>query len=354
MPFRFGVIGAGGAAALHLPAMRTLPDLDVVAIADVDEQRAAALAERYNIPGVYGSTEALLANAPVDALAVLSPHHLHLAAVRVAAEHGVHVLVEKALAPNTTDADAMIDLCRRRNIVLGAILQYRFTSGARRLRQMVQDGSLGRVFFASVTAKFRRSSDYYASAPWRGRKMEAGGGVLTTQAIHTLDLLIYAMGMPRRVCGRAATVAHCIEVEDVAAGLLDYGPECLAVVQTTTAAVPEQPPQLEIHGVRGTAVTFDNQGQVLFWASTLDEPGSLPGRWRTYAAAYQGQESGSYSQAVLEPHAENIADFVAAVRDGRAPQVDGVEASKVLRVINALYASSASGVWVDLWGRPAA
>jgi predicted dehydrogenase len=87
---------------------------------------------------------------------------------------------------------------------------------------------------------------------------------------------------------------------------------------------------------------------VLFWASTLEQPGSLPDRWRTHAAAYQGQESGSYNQAVLEPHAENIADFVAAVRDGRAPQVDGVEASKVLRVIGALYASSASGTWVDL------
>jgi len=156
------------------------------------------------------------------------------------------------------------------------------------------------------------------------------------------------LGMPRRVSGRAATVVHRIEVEDLAAGFLEYGPDCLAVVQTTTAAVPEQPPQLEIHGIRGTAATFDNQGQVLFWASTLDKPRSLPDRWRTHAAAYQGQESGSYNQAVLEPHTENIADFVAAVRDGRAPQVDGVEASKVLRVINALHASSASGAWVDL------
>jgi UDP-N-acetyl-2-amino-2-deoxyglucuronate dehydrogenase len=348
MAFRFGLVGAGGAAALHIPAMRMLQGVEVAAIADVDARRAAALAARYEIPEVYDSTESLLAKCSVDALAVLSPHHLHLPAVRLAADRGVHVLVEKALAPTAEDANAMIEMCRQRKIVLGGILQYRFTPGARRLRQIVQDGSLGRIFFASVTAKFRRSADYYTSAPWRGRRAEAGGGALTTQAIHTLDLLIHALGMPRRVSGRAATVAHRIEVEDVAAGLLEYGPDCLAVVQTTTAAVPEQPPQLEIHGDRGTAATFDNQGQVLFWASTLEEPGSLPDRWRTHAAAYQGQESGSYNQAVLEPHAENIADFVEAVRDGRTPQVDGVEASKVLRVIGALYASSASGTWVDL------
>jgi len=348
MLFRFGVIGAGGAATLHVPAMRTLPGIEVAAIADVDERRAAALAARYDIPNVYDSTKALLARVSIDALAVLTPHHQHLDAVRLAAERGVHVLVEKALAPTVEDADAMTEVCRRHRVVLGGILQYRFTPGARRLRQVVQEGSLGRVFSASVSATFRRSADYYTAAPWRGRKTEAGGGALTTQAIHTLDLLIYAMGMPRRVFGRAATVVHRIEVEDLAVGLLEYGPECLAVVQATTAAVPEQPPHLEIHGVRGTAATFDNQGQVLFWASTLDQPSSLPDRWRARAAAYQGQESGSYHQAVLEPHAENIADFVAAVQEGRAPQVDGVEASKVLRVINALYASSASGTWVDL------
>jgi predicted dehydrogenase len=348
MTFRFGLIGAGGAAALHVPAMRTLPGIEVAAIADVDPLRAQEIATRYGIPAVFESAEALLANASVEALAVLSPHHMHLAAVRLAAERGVHVLVEKALAATVEEADRMVEICRRHQVVLGGVLQYRFTPGARRLRQIVQDGALGRVFLASVTAKFRRSAEYYSAAPWRGRKAEAGGGALTTQAIHTLDLLIYAMGMPRRVYARTATVLHPVEVEDLAVGLLEYGPDCMTVLQTTTAAVPEHPPQLEIHGVRGTAATFDNQGQVLFWASTLDEPGSLPDRWRTYAFAYQGQESGSYHQAVVAPHAENIADFVAAVQEGRTPQVDGVEASKVLRVISALYASGASGAWVDV------
>ena len=348
MPFRFGVIGARGAAALHVPAMRTLPGIEVAAIADIDESRAADFARHHRIPEAYGSAETLLAKASVDAVAVLSPHHLHLDAVRLAAEHGVHVLVEKAIAPTVGAAEAMVEICQRRQVVLGGILQYRFTPGARRLREVAQGGSLGRIFFASVNAKFRRSADYYASAPWRARKSEAGGGALTMQAIHTLDLLIYALGMPRRVFGRTATLVHHIEVEDLAVGLLEYGPNCLAVVQTTTAAVPEQSPQLEIHGERGTAAIFDNQGQVLFWASTPEAPSSLADRWRTYAAAYRGQETGSYHQTVLEPHAENIADFVAAVRSRRSPQVDGVEATKVLRVIDGLYASSGSGIWVNL------
>jgi UDP-N-acetyl-2-amino-2-deoxyglucuronate dehydrogenase len=348
MAFRFGLIGAGGAAALHVPAMRTLPGVEVAAVADVDRRRGETLAARFGIPEVYESTEALLAKASVDALAVLSPHHLHLPAVRLAAERGVHVLVEKALAPTIRDADIMIETCRRHGVILGGVLQYRFTPGARGLRQAVQGGSLGRIFLASVTTKFRRSADYYSGAPWRGRKAEAGGGVLTTQAIHTLDLLIYTLGMPRRICARTVTAHHAVEVEDLAVGLLEYDGDCFAVLQATTAAVPENPPQLEVHGERGTAATFDNQGQVLFWSSTLDAPTSLSERWRHQACVFKGQESGSYNQAVLEPHAENIADFVAAVQKGGTPLVDGVEASKVIRVIAALYASGASGTWVDL------
>jgi predicted dehydrogenase len=348
MGFRFGLIGAGGAADLHAQAMRRLPDVEVAAVADVNRPRAEALAQRYGVPAVYESAEALLDQAPVDAVAVLSPHHLHLPAIRAAASRGKPVLVEKALAPTVKDAEAMIEVCRHHNVVLGGILQYRFTPGARRLRETVRGGALGQIFLASVTGKFRRSADYYAVAPWRGRKGEAGGGVLMTQAIHTLDLLLYAMGMPRRVHARTATVVHAIEVEDLAVGWLEYGHDCLAVVQATTASIPEHPPQLEIHGARGTAATFDSQGDVLFWSSTLDRPASLSERWLTQASAYKGQESGSYNQAVLEPHAENIADFVAAVREGRSPLVDGAEASKVLRVIEALYASAASGMWVEL------
>jgi len=85
MSFRFGLIGAGGVAETHILAMRMAHDVQVTAIADVDLARAKTLAERYGIPGVFDSAEALLAGASVDAVAILTPHHLHLPAVRAAA-----------------------------------------------------------------------------------------------------------------------------------------------------------------------------------------------------------------------------------------------------------------------------
>lgn len=351
MPFRFGLIGAGGVAETHILAMRMLPDVQAVAVADVDPARAKALAERYRIPGVYDTAEALLAGAPVDAVAILTPHHLHLPAVRAAARAGKHVLVEKAMAHTVAAADEMIAVCRAHRVTLAGIFQNRFTPAARALRQAMQDGSLGRIFLASVSVKLRRSGEYYRRAPWRGRKDEAGGGVLMIQAIHTLDLLQWVMGTPRRVLGRIGTVVHPAEVEDLAVGFLEWDTGAVAVLQATTAAVPEFPPELEIHGDRGTAAIFDSRGYLAFWSSTLDRPSSLPERWALYASHYHEQEATAPSQASPEPHAEQIRDFVAAVREGRPPLVDGVEARKALVIIDALYRSAELGEWVEVGPR---
>lgn len=348
MPFRFGLIGAGVAAELHVPAMRAVPDVEVAAVADVDRARARALADRLQIPEVYEGTDALLAHASVDALAILSPHHLHLSAVRAAVRKRKHVLVEKAIAHTVDAADEMIELCRVGGVTLGGILQYRFTPAARSLKEVVLSGALGRVFLASVSVKLHRAPDYYTRAPWRGRKAEAGGGVLMIQAIHILDLLLWAMGMPRRVLARTATAAHTVEVEDVAAGVLEYRDGSLAVLQATTGATPDNPPELEIHGDRGTAATVDNRGHLLFWSSTLDHPAPLADRWRMIASEYREQAGDVPRQATTDPHAENVRDFVDAVRSGRPPLVDGIEARKALLVIDALYRSAENGTWAEL------
>jgi predicted dehydrogenase len=154
--------------------------------------------------------------------------------------------------------------------------------------------------------------------------------------------------MPRRVLGRAATAIHPIGVEDVAVGLLEFEGGVLATLQATTAAVPEVPPELEIHGERGTALVFDSRGYLGFWTSTLTQPRSLPERWAGYAAQYHEQEPTQPSQASSEPHTENIRDFVAAVREGRPPLVDGPEARKALVIIEALYRSGREGRWVEV------
>jgi UDP-N-acetyl-2-amino-2-deoxyglucuronate dehydrogenase len=411
-PFRFGLIGAGVAAEIHIAAMRTVPGVEVFAIADVVPERTRALAARYAIPEVYESGEALASRAPVDAVAVLTPHHLHLPYVLAAASAGRHVLVEKAIAHTVAAADELIEACRDRGITLGGIFQNRFTPAACRLREAVAGGVLGRVFLASVTVKEHRPPRYFLDSPWRGRKAEAGGGVLMIQAIHMIDLLLWVLGMPRRVVAQARTAAHEVEVEDVAVGLLEFEAGVMAALQATTVAIPGQPPSVEIHGDRGTATVSGSWGHLAFRLRTGAEPGvDIPSELRPTepsvappAAQNVGSEprptqpsvernaaqiSGSEfrptepsvappaaqiggseprptepsvepnaaqisrselrpTQPSVEPYAAQIADFVAAVREGRPPLVDGVEARKALVVVEALYRSASTGKWVTV------
>jgi predicted dehydrogenase len=333
-PFRFGLIGAGVAAEIHVAAMRTVPGVEVHAVADADPERARALATRYGIPEVHESGEALAARAPVDAVAVLTPHHLHLPYVLAAARAGRHVLVEKAIAHTVAAADELIDACRTHGVTLAGIFQNRFTPAARWLRETVTGGELGRVFLASVTVKEHRAPGYFLASPWRGRKAEAGGGVLMIQAIHMIDLLLWVLGMPRRVVAHTRTAVHDVEVEDVAMGLLEFEGGVIAALQATTGAMPEQPPAVEIHGDRGTATVSGSWGHLAFRLRTGGGPaGDVASEPRP-------------AEPAVEPYAAQIADFVAAVREGRPPLVDGTEARKALVVVEALYRSASAGGWV--------
>src|SRR5262245_53848459 len=244
--------------------MRAVPGVEVCAVADAAPERARALAARHGIPEVYDSGEALAARAPVDAVAVLTPHHLHLPYVLAAVRAGRHVLVEKAIAHTVAAADELIDACRAGGVTLAGVFQNRFTPAARRLRETMTNGELGRVFLASVTVKEHRAPAYFLGSPWRGRKAEAGGGVLMIQAIHMVDLLLWVLGMPRRVIAHTRTAVHEVEVEDVAIGLLEFEGGVLAALQATTGALPEQPPSVEIHGERGTATVSGSWGHLGF------------------------------------------------------------------------------------------
>jgi UDP-N-acetyl-2-amino-2-deoxyglucuronate dehydrogenase len=335
-PFRFGLIGAGVAAEIHVAAIRTVPGVEVHAIADAVPERARALGTRYEIPEVYDSGEALASRAPVDAVAVLTPHHLHLPYVVAAANAGRHVLVEKAIAHTVAAADELIDACRVRGVTLAGVFQNRFTPAARRLHEAVASGLLGRVFLASVTVKEHRPPAYFLDSPWRGRKAEAGGGVLMIQAIHMVDLLLWVLGMPRRVVAHTRTAVHDVEVEDVAVALLEFESGVVAALQATTGAMPEQPPSVELHGDRGTATVSGSWGHLAFGLRMGAEP--------SVDVASEPRPS----RPSVEPYAAQIADFVAAVREGRPPLVDGVEARKAVVVVEALYRSARTGGWISV------
>ena len=238
-----GIIGCGRIAVNHVAALRSIEDVDVVAVADVDAGRAQEFARRHKVGLAYAGAEQMF-DAGLDAVTVCSPHMAHAEGVLAAARHGVHVLCEKPIAVDLDEADRMVEAAAQAGVLFGVLFQRRFWPAAARIRRAIDEGRLGRPISGGVVARFHRDAAYYAE-PWRGRWETEGGGVLMTQAIHHIDLLQWFMGPATRVTGRYATLAHhdFIEVEDTVGAVIEFASGGVATIQAATTFAPGSAPR---------------------------------------------------------------------------------------------------------------
>lgn len=165
--FRVGIIGAGYVSAHHLRALKSLPSVQVVGVADLDLAKAKAVAKRFDLPCAYGSVEDLLASG-VDVVHILTPPVSHAALSIQALHAGVHVLVEKPMAETPEQCEQMMAAASSSGRTLGVVHSGRMDPIVQRGVEIVRRGGIGTV----LSVDFHRSSDY---APW------PGGGKLPPQ-----------------------------------------------------------------------------------------------------------------------------------------------------------------------------
>ena len=333
VPLRLAVVGAGLGSAPHFRSL-----IDLAAQVEVawgvgrDLQRLQAV----GLPTSARLTTRLadaLDDASVQAVLVLTPPNAHLELVRQAAQAGKHVLVEKPLEIDLARATALVEACEAAGVQLGVMLQHRLRPGTQALADLLRARRLGPLVSVSASVRWWRPQSYY-DVPGRGTLARDGGGVLITQAIHTLDSLFSFTGLPERVTALARTsAAHRMEGEDTAAALLQFDGGAVGVVLATTAAYPGFAERIELNGTLGTA--------------TL-ESGAMKAEFidGSSAAAGAAQGTGGGADPMAFDHAAHRAvlqDFIRAVRSGSAPAVSGRSALAVQRVIEAIMASSHSG-----------
>ncbi len=331
MSLGWAIIGIGNIAPIHATAIQSIPGARLVAICTRDETRGRAFAEKFG--GVYHSDyRAVLARADVDAVAICTPHDLHAPMTLDAARAGKHILIEKPMARNTAECDAMIAAAERAGVALGVIFQMRFDPLTHKLKTLLDQGTLGRLIWTTTNALWYRSDEYYRSGTWRGTREHEGGGVLINQAIHMIDLMLYLTGMPTHVIAQTRTLNHPIEVEDAALAILEYADDRLGLIQATVAAYPGYPERLEVVGTRGSAIYHRGDARL---------------EWHIAAPREDGAERGAVSSGASAPmninaagHLAQYRDFVAALREHRAPRVDGHEGRKSIAVVEAIYRSA--------------
>ncbi|NDJ75569.1 MAG: Gfo/Idh/MocA family oxidoreductase [Chloroflexi bacterium] len=328
----FAILGAGVIADHHVAAIQANSDLgaQLVAMGHYSPDRFEAISAQFGVPCL---TEAdLLARDDVDVVCICTPSGQHAAQTMAAAEAGKHVLVEKPMALNPKDADAMIAACERAGVKLGVCFQSRGRPLFQRIHAAIQGGELGDLTIGIVTMPYFRPQSYYDQAAWRGTWELDGGGVLMNQGIHQVDLLVWLMGDPVKVEAFGGTLHRRVDVEDTLAAMLHFPNGALATITATTTANPGFPHRLEIYGTGGGICT---EGDVLGnWQ--LVEPTStvdIPETGTVTSAGAGSDPRGTDAHG----HTALFRDFIQAVREDRLSAVHGGEGRRSVAVVNAIY-----------------
>ncbi len=237
-PLRTGILGCGGFAQVHAQIALDLPDdLSLVAFCDRNDWKARACAEKFAPDAaVFTDHHALLDQTDLDLLIVCLPPYGHSDEVELAAQHGVHLLIEKPVALTSEAAWAMVEAAERATIKTQVGFMYRFGAAVERFKELQAADETGQI--GMMTARYFCNALH---APW-WRMRDKSGGQTVEQVIHMFDLLRYLMGDPVSVYSRQTNLFHKdvpdYTVEDVSATVVNFAQGELGVIYATNNAIP--------------------------------------------------------------------------------------------------------------------
>lgn len=264
-----------------------------------------------------------------DAVIIATPNGLHCEGIIAAASKGKHVITEKPLGINREQMERAISACDQAGVTLAVAYQRRTAPDNKAIKQLLDEGALGKVFAADLAAKFYRDQDYYELAQYRGGWAIDGGGPFMQQACHNIDLYTWFFGLPDQVLSMMGTFAHEIETEDHGAALLRHANGMIGTIVASTATKPGCAARLEVYTSKGSFTMTDDV--ITHWA--ID---SVPNPTDT---SFEYQHDGATSVAVGDhaAHLQIILDFEQAVEKGSKPLVDPLSARATTELICAIY-----------------
>lgn len=338
---RIAVVGLGMAVTPHAKGLVDLAEtVEVVAAYSPSEARRTAFAQLFPFPTV-DSLDAILDDRSIEAVAIITPANTHQDIATRCAAAGKHVLLEKPIDITTARAEATVAATRAAGVKLGIVLQHRFRPAGMRLTSIIRAGELGNIVGCSTVIRLWRPQSYY-DEPGRGTFARDGGGVLLSQGIHTLDLMLSLAGPIAEVTGFATTSSvHRMETEDMVAAAARFRNGAFGTIDATTAAYPGFLERIEIIGDKGTATLAGTELLVQF------QSGEKIALEPDHSAGGTGADPMAFPH---DYHRAVMADFIDAIRNDRDPKVTGEEGLKVHRLIDALIETGKVGKPVAVAG----
>jgi len=339
---KVAVVGVGGMGSSHVKSCGTIEEVKLVAVCDINEERARQIGEEAGVP-FYKDYRGLLAAGVADAVIVATPHYWHPRVAIDAFEAGLSVLSEKPIAVRIGWAEKMAEAARASGKVFSVMFQMRTQPFVKKALALAASGELGVIRRTLLVSPEFRSQAYYNSGSWRATWAGEGGGVLLNQAPHIMDIFCELGGMPTRVHGRCETLIHDIEVEDQAAAMLEYDNGATGYFYVSTCEVG--PRIVEIVGDKGK-LRLDG-AKLSFW------------RFRPGVMAFNEENTEMWGKPGTEQveldieeaehgHAVVIRNFARAILFGEERVAPGEVGLKSLELANAIILSSYKGEPVSL------
>jgi predicted dehydrogenase len=331
-PISIAMAGTGGIARAHVAALRALDDAAVVAVTDIDAARARAFCDEFAIPVRYDTLTELLSQTRPRLVHVCTPPDSHASLALQCLQAGSSVLVEKPPAVSLAELDAVTQAQGEDGPWFATVFQHRFGSGARRLRQIIAAGALGRPLLAVCHTTWFRNQEYF-DVPWRGRWDTEGGGPTMGHGIHQMDLLAYLLGEWTEVSAIARRQARRMQTEDISLAHVTFASGAVASVVNSVLS-PREESYLRFDFERATVELTHLYGYGdENWRIT-----PAPGCEAEVRSAWDAGEHGAASG-----HAAQFAAVLRALRQRSAPPVTAVDALVTMRLVAGIYASAFLG-----------
>ncbi|MBO1740137.1 Gfo/Idh/MocA family protein [Leifsonia sp. TF02-11] len=351
---RAGVVGLGWAGQQHMDAYATLPGVELVAIAGMEDGPRAELGEKYGVDRRYTDWRDLVADGDLDVVSVAVPTFLHAPITVGALEAGIHVLSEKPIARTAAEAQTMVDAAHRSGRVLEVAFNHRRRGDIEALKAAIDAGQIGRPYHAR--AIWLRRAGIPALGSWFTNREMAGGGPLIDIGVHVLDYALHLFGEPSVTAVSAVThaelgvrgrggaksdkqhVGSAYEVEDLASMLLRLEGGGSIVLETSWAAYRPAGDEfgITLYGTEGGAdlrvVDYAPAGELTIFTGEGEEVEDIA----------VTADAGRGHLAVVETFLEHVAD------EANWAHWDGSLALDRARVIDAAYESARRGAEVRL------
>jgi predicted dehydrogenase len=334
-----GVIGLG-MGRHHITGYQGHPGCRVVAIADVDEARLREIGDRFNVPGRYTTAEDMFAKEKLDVVSVATPNKFHMPLAVAAFQEGCHVLCEKPMAMSAAEGRLMLAAAEKAGKRLMINFSYRFTEQSMALKQQVDAGVLGEVYFARTVWHRRRGLPGFGG--WFGQKTLSGGGPLIDLGVHRLDLALWLMGYPQPVWVLGSTynpiggalakkLKAKFDVEDLAVGMVKFANGASLVLEASWAANIKETEFMEtrLYGTKAGLVQRNYDETYKFEAELYLE------------------KEGSHFDMKLHPPYQPVPHsayhFIDSIVNNTPHIATGAEGLLVMEILDSIYASAATG-----------